>query len=313
MLDALGHQESGVDPSVLRGVEFVGVAFHPLPVVFVPLPVLLGGVFGEARPVFFEHHGVVHGVVRADNLHEAGNDVPALVREVAGVLHGFASVVVREGEAVFLIDDDGIVGILDLSGPCTQHQFAIAGDGEREARFVQVLPLGILPDGDVTALQVAEGTHARLDGQAADGQVDEGGEDGEARGLGGGLCVVLQPMGEVVQFALVGCFACSFAPKGVPDLDEFLLDRFVGQDVGRLQLVQRVDGQLNVAHNGLSLSDTLYLYVPLFVPGLRASPNPWGRPFLKPWSQAKICLGMVEPSYPHGPGGTVNMLNTKYI
>ena len=170
VLDALGHQEAGVDAAVLRGVEGVGRAFLVPPGLAVPLAVLPGGVAGEARPVFLEHDGVVHGVVRADYLHEAGDDVAAPVRQVAGVLHGLAAVVVAEGETVLLVDDDGVVGVLDLACPGAHRQFAVAGDGQRQAVLVDVVSPFVLADGDAARLQVAEGADARLDGEAADGQ-----------------------------------------------------------------------------------------------------------------------------------------------
>ena len=251
VLDALGHQEAGVDAAVLRGVEGVGRAFLVPPGLAVPLAVLPGGVAGEARPVFLEHDSVVHGVVRSDYLHEAGDDVARAVRQVAGVLHGLAAVVVAEGEAVLLVDNDGVVGVLDLACPGAHHQFAVAGDGQRQAVLVDVVSPFVLADGDAARLQVAEGADARLDGEAADGQVDEGGEDGEAGGLGGGLRVVLQPMVEVDQLAFVGGLALAFAPEGVPNLDELVPDRLVGQDVGGLQLLELVDGQRDVAHKSL--------------------------------------------------------------
>ena len=237
VLDALGHEEAGVDAAVLRGVEFVWVSFHPPAALVVPLPVLLGGVVGEPRPVFLEHHGVVHRAVGTGNLHEAGHDVAALVGQVAGVLHGLAPVVVREGEAVFLVDDDGVVGILYLPRPRTHHQLAVAGDGEREAAFVGGLALRVLAHGVAARLQVAQGAHAGLHGEAAHGQVDEGGEHGEAGDAGEGLGVVLHPVAEVVQLAFVGGLAGAFAPQGVPDLDELVSDGWVRQDVGGLQLL----------------------------------------------------------------------------
>ena len=62
-----------------------------------------------------------------------------LVREVAHVVDNLLAVHVSEAEGIFLIDEDGIVGMAYLPCPGAHQQFAVAADGEVEATLVDVL------------------------------------------------------------------------------------------------------------------------------------------------------------------------------
>ena len=138
----------------------------------------------------------------------------------------------------------------DLSGTGTENHLAVAGDGEDEASLVDLLAVA-LPEAVVAAHEVAEGTRAGLQGEAADGQVDEGREDGEGGGLLSQLLVVAQLVDEIEALALVGRLSRSRAPQGVVDLDEAGLHCLVGDDLDGLEAIDGLDGQCDVAHNAM--------------------------------------------------------------
>ena len=134
----------------------------------------------------------------------------------------------------------------DLAGACTHDEFAVSGDCEDAAAF----PFGLFfgADVDVAAHDVGECARARLEREAADGEVDEGGEDAERCGaLEAAVVVVAESFVEVDAFAFVGCFAV--APKGVVDLDEAFAYDGVFDDVERVELVDFLNRHFEVAHD----------------------------------------------------------------
>lgn len=176
-----------------------------------------------------------------------------LVRQVAGVADRFRTVGVGEGEAVFLVYQYGIVGVLDLSATRTQDEFSIAGYGKGQSAFVDVLAVSSPANLGVPSLQVCQGPYSRFYGQTAYGQVYEGGKNRETCCSIHQFLIVSKNTVEEDAFTFVSGFAGAFAPKGVVNLDEALSYRCGKCDVEGIHLVDLFDGDLNVAHDVFDL------------------------------------------------------------
>ena len=165
------------------------------------------------------------------------------VGKTACVVHGLPSVIIGEGEAVLLINEHRIVGVLNLSGAGTQDEFTVTGDCEDAAALVDVLSILTFADDGVASDEVSEGTHARFHGQSADRKVNEGGEYGEGLDAGAQCLVLSKNDVEVTAFTLVCCFA-TFFPEGVVQVDEAFLDGFIVDYFRSLESIDLLHGKL---------------------------------------------------------------------
>lgn len=155
VLDALGLEEAGVNLPVAGGVKLVGI-FHVSFFSVVPITVCLAGEVGQAFPVGFRHDGVVDRSVRPGNFQEAGYDTVGGARDAAAVVDVLAALLFSESEFIAFIDNHGVVGMEYLPGFCTEHEFAVAGNGEVAACLVDVAALWVLTYTVVTGKEVAQ-------------------------------------------------------------------------------------------------------------------------------------------------------------
>ena len=153
MFDELCTEEAGVNAAIVGNIKLVGL-LYPLVLFPVKVFVVLFGIAFQSEPVFFEHHGVVNGAVATCDAKVCCHDVIGLVRQVQCVAYLLLSSLVCEREAILFIDKHRIVSMSYLPRTSTKHQLSVAADGEDEATFIQFPSAAVLPDAEVTPLQI---------------------------------------------------------------------------------------------------------------------------------------------------------------
>ena len=178
------------------------------------------------------------------------------MRKATGVVYELLPVSFAILKAVLFVHDNRVVGVAYLAAACTEHQLAIAGDGEDALGLVAVLFLTAFVyrlDSDGACEQVCLGTCAGIERESGDGDIEERREEGELGTLLTHVFFLGEQAVEVTRLALVGGLAGSaggWCPHGFVDLDKLVAHVIVADDFCRLHVVDLLNCKRYFTHDG---------------------------------------------------------------